>query len=125
MDVPATGPVEAAQIAPLSTAPAATGVSAPSDAGTPNVAAGHDVPDAKPGDETLTPVISRLFGASDDSKAAPLDVSYRVVHDPNIIVTVFTDPVTGEEIAQFPPEIIIGIAEFFDQQQGVTLDRSA
>jgi uncharacterized FlaG/YvyC family protein len=76
--------------------------------------------------ETLAPAIAKLFGSSSDSEPAQLDVSYRILKG-NLgeIVTVFTDPATGKEVAQFPPEILIGLAEFFDQPSGATLDKSA
>jgi uncharacterized FlaG/YvyC family protein len=45
------------------------------------------------------------------------------VSDLQLVVTVFTNPETGEEIAQFPPQELIGLAEFFDQIDGVTLDK--
>ena len=71
---------------------------------------------------TLTPAISKLF-AGVISAPAQLAVSYRV--EGNDVVTVFTDPNTHKEVAQFPPELLIGLAQFFDQQSGVTLDRTA
>ena len=70
----------------------------------------------------LSPALAKLFGGS---QKVSVNVSYRVEHDPNIIVTVFTDPTTGAEIAQIPPEVMVQIAQFFDKQSGVTLDRSA
>lgn len=73
----------------------------------------------------IAPAIAKLFGSAPVPTPIPLNVSYRVVRDPNEIVTVFTDPKTGQEVAQFPPDVLIGIAEFFDQQTGVTLDRDA
>jgi uncharacterized FlaG/YvyC family protein len=74
----------------------------------------------------LSPVVANLFAQHGGvAQPADVDVSYRVVHDPNMIVTVFTDPKTGEEIAQVPSEMMIQIAQFFDKQSGVTLDRSA
>lgn len=72
----------------------------------------------------LAPAIAKLFGSTGVPTPITLNVSYRVVKDLNEIVTVFSDPKTGQEIAQFPPEILIGLAEFFDQQRGVTLDQS-
>jgi uncharacterized FlaG/YvyC family protein len=47
------------------------------------------------------------------------------MHNPSEIVTVFSDPQTGKEVAQFPAEIVVQIAQFFDSHSGVTLDRSA
>jgi uncharacterized FlaG/YvyC family protein len=38
---------------------------------------------------------------------------------------VMTDPKTGKEIAQVPAEVMVQIAQFFDKESGVTLDRSA
>jgi uncharacterized FlaG/YvyC family protein len=75
----------------------------------------------------LAPIVAKIFGASGGlSTPVPLNVSYRVL-DVNLgeIVTVFTDPSTGREVAQFPPSVLIGIAQFFDQQSGATLDKTA
>jgi uncharacterized FlaG/YvyC family protein len=71
--------------------------------------------------------VAKIFGQSSGSAPHPVtvNVSYRVEHNPNIIVTVFTDPKTGQEIAQVPAEVLIQIAQFFDKESGVTLDRSA
>lgn len=74
---------------------------------------------------SLAPAIAKLFGGSGHPTPITLNVSYRVVKDLNEIVTVFSDPKTGQEIAQFPPEILIGLAQFFDHERGVTLDQSA
>ena len=73
----------------------------------------------------LSPVVAKLFADGGIPKPVSVNVSYRVEHDPNIIVTIFTDPTTGQEIAQIPPEVLVQIAQFFDKQSGVTLDRSA
>lgn len=72
----------------------------------------------------IAPVIAKIFGSTGAPQAVNLNVSYRVLKNDEI-VTVFTDPETGKEVAQFPPEILIGLAQFFDQQQGVTFDRNA
>ncbi|MDE2482980.1 MAG: hypothetical protein KGN02_12425 [bacterium] len=72
----------------------------------------------------IAPAIAKIFGDSGSPQAVNLNVSYRVLKD-HEIVTVFTDPKTGKEVAQFPPEILIGLAQFFDQQSGVTFDRNA
>ena len=42
----------------------------------------------------LSPVVAKIFGSAGDSAAASytVNVSYRVEHDPNIVVTVFTRP---------------------------------
>ena len=69
--------------------------------------------------------IAKLYAPSADvAQAEELSVSYRVLRD-HEIVTVFTDPKTGAEITQVPSEALIGLAEFFDQQQGATFDRTA
>lgn len=73
----------------------------------------------------IAPAIAKLFGSAVPPEPIRLDVSYRVLRDPNVIVTVFSDPKTGEEVAQFPPELLIQMAQFFDQHQGATLDRNA
>lgn len=71
---------------------------------------------------TLAPAVAKLFGAANAGQAQ-LSVSYRV--EGGDVVTVFTDPHTHKEIAQFPPELLLGLAQFFDQQSGVTFDKSA
>ncbi|HTU82590.1 MAG TPA: hypothetical protein VMF61_10700 [Candidatus Acidoferrales bacterium] len=75
--------------------------------------------------QTLAPAVAKLFAPPAPPDPISLDVSYRVQSDPNVIVTVFTDPKTGEEVAQFPPEILVHLSQFFDQPTGVTLDRNA
>jgi uncharacterized FlaG/YvyC family protein len=69
--------------------------------------------------ETLHKALSSLAG-----QGAKVSVSFRVLHHPNEIVTVFRNAETGEEIVQFPPEAMILIAEFFDKLAGAVLDRS-
>lgn len=105
----ATGPEIAAATpapaAPISDAPAA-----------PAGQAQHD--------STLTPAIAKLFAPTGIVDAGDLNVSYRVLND-HEIVTVFTDPKTGKEVTQVPSEALIGLAQFFDQHQGVTFDKSA
>jgi len=73
----------------------------------------------------LAPAIAKLFGNASPPAPIRLDVSYRVLRDPDQIVTVFSDPSTGQEVAQFPPDILIGLAQLFDSPRGVTLDRDA
>jgi len=73
----------------------------------------------------LAPAIAKLFGSASPPEPIRLDVSYRVLKDPDQIVTVFSDPKTGQEVAQFPPDILVGLAQFFDSPRGVTLDRDA
>jgi uncharacterized FlaG/YvyC family protein len=115
MDVPVVG---AAPAAPQPTPPAGP---LPADALTDQqgaAAGSHQQSGA------LSPLVAKLLSGG-DPKPASVDVSYRVEHDPNIIVTVFTDPATGEVIAQIPPEVMLQFAQFFDKHSGVTLDRSA
>lgn len=71
----------------------------------------------------LSAAIAKLFGGALPNAEA-LKVSYRV-EKPNEVVTVFSDPVTGKEVVQFPAETMIQIAQFFDKSSGVTLDRNA
>jgi uncharacterized FlaG/YvyC family protein len=76
---------------------------------------------------TLASVVARLYnvGSSQGSTggAPQLAISYKYVSELQLVVTVFTNPQTGEEVAQFPPQELIGLAEFFDQIDGVTLDK--
>ncbi|MBV8245131.1 MAG: hypothetical protein JOZ38_04345 [Candidatus Eremiobacteraeota bacterium] len=115
--------------------PAATGATAPVSPPTPASSSGSVAPapvgngnagaNAGHGSGALSPIVAKLFGTPDNPQSVNLNVSYRVIKDLDEIVTVFTDPNTGREIAQFPPQILIGLAEFFAQHQGATLDRSA
>jgi uncharacterized FlaG/YvyC family protein len=73
----------------------------------------------------LAPVVARLLGGGDTPQSVSVNVSYRVEHNPDIVVMVMTDPNTGAEIAQVPAEVMVQIAQFFDKEQGVALDRSA
>ena len=101
------------EIAPdVPTAPAA---SMPSAATTD--AAQHEAPG-------IAAAIAKLYAPSGVLAPGDLNVSYRVLND-HEIVTVFTDPKTGKEVTQVPSEALIGLAEFFDQQHGVTFDRTA
>ena len=75
--------------------------------------------------DTIANTVAKLFAPAAPVDPVRLNVSYRVERDPDVIVTVFSNPQTGEEVAQFPPEILINLAQFFDQSRGVTLDRSA
>jgi len=109
-------------------APATTGTVAPATTGQQESAPASqtDGSSSKSGHSALAPAIAKLFGSSSNPTPVPLNVSYRILKgDLGEIVTVFTDPETGKEVAQFPPEILIGLAEFFDQSSGATLDQSA
>ena len=72
----------------------------------------------------IAPAIAKLYAPSGIMEPDDLNVSYRVLSD-HEIVTVFTDPKTGKEVTQVPSEALIGLAEFFDQQHGVTFDQTA
>lgn len=65
--------------------------------------------------------IAKIFTGGASSHVT---VSFQVEHNPNEIVTVFKNSATGEIISQVPSEIMIKMAEFFDQVAGVVLDRS-
>lgn len=73
----------------------------------------------------IAPAVAKLFNLPSPPSPVSLNVSYRVINDTHQIITVFTDPKTGQEVAQFPPEALADLAQFFDQQHGATFDRSA
>jgi uncharacterized FlaG/YvyC family protein len=74
----------------------------------------------------ISPAIAKIFGSGAPlPKGVTLNVSYRIDHNPDEIVIVFTDPKTGKEVAQFPPELFAQLAGFLDHQQGATLDENA
>jgi uncharacterized FlaG/YvyC family protein len=116
-------------------APATTG---PSGAVAPNseVAAAPQAPAIASGtpaapqskspvnESTIAAAVAKIYNVSSGSSGQPqLAISYKYVSQLQLVVTVFTNPQTGEEVAQFPPQELIGLAEFFDQIDGVTLDR--
>jgi uncharacterized FlaG/YvyC family protein len=73
---------------------------------------------------TIAAAVAKIYNVSSGSSGQPqLAISYKYVSELQLVVTVFTNPQTGEEVAQFPPQELIGLAEFFDQIDGVTLDR--
>ena len=78
----------------------------------------------KPEESTIASAVAKLYNVSPGPSGQPaLDISYKYVSQLQLVVTVFTNAQTGEEVAQFPPQELIGLAEFFDQIDGVTLDR--
>lgn len=117
MDVRVVG---AAEAAPQQTPPA----SAPEAGGSTAQGPLSPAPQQHEQSGVLSPVVAKLFSGGIPQPLS-VNVSYRVEHDPNIIVTVFTDPSTGREIAQIPAEVMVQIAQFFDKHSGVTVDRSA
>jgi uncharacterized FlaG/YvyC family protein len=75
-------------------------------------------------ESTIAAAVAKIYNVSSGSSGPPqLAISYKYVSQLQLVVTVFTNPQTGEEVAQFPPQELIGLAEFFDQIDGVTLDR--
>ena len=128
MDVGQTAAAAAAQAGTVTgtvtpSAPHADGIpSAPATTPGSSIGPQPGSPDQRGG---LAPAIAKLFGSTTPPEPIRLDVSYRVLTDPNQIVTVFSDPNTGQEVAQFPPDILVGLAQFFDSPRGVTLDRDA
>jgi uncharacterized FlaG/YvyC family protein len=121
MDVPAVAPAPTGQsegVAPTQTVAAAPQAPAPSLASTSS-AAPKPVPNS-----TIAAAVAKIYNVSSGSSGQPqLAISYKYVSELQLVVTVFTNPQTGEEVAQFPPQELIGLAEFFDQIDGVTLDR--
>lgn len=74
----------------------------------------------------IASAIAKLYGGDSGNthiSQPAVNVSYKI--EGKTIHTVFTDPTTGQEIAQFPPDLLQHIAAFFDAEQGVTLDREA
>lgn len=118
MDVQA---VTTASAAPPQSGPLSTALPAQSDAPAKNAAIPAAQDDSS---KPLADTVAKVLGSHGTGEAS-VNVSYRVEHDPNIVVTVFTDPHTGQEIAQVPAEVLVQMAQFFDKQTGVALDRSA
>lgn len=116
----ATGPGQSAvsqpQEATASQAPQAVSSNAPSS----NTTQQHT-----PYESTIAAAVAKIYNVSQGSSGEPaqLSVSYKYVSQLQLVVTVFTNASTGEEVAQFPPQELIGLAEMFDQIDGVTLDR--
>jgi uncharacterized FlaG/YvyC family protein len=110
--VPQTTEVAAAPQAPATSSDSSNGAISPHQAN---------------GSATIASVVAKLYnvGATPGSsnESPQLAISYKYVSELQLVVTVFTNPQTGEEVAQFPPQELIGLAEFFDQIDGVTLDK--
>jgi|GEM_PF-1431061 len=122
MDVSAVTAAPAPQAAAHLSIPPVSGGAPPAPSGNE-----HPAPQAEQQQHNaaLIGAVAKLFGQPDQPQSVSLNVSYRVTHDPSEIVTVFSDPKTGREVAQFPAEIVVQIAQFFDTHSGVTIDRSA
>jgi hypothetical protein len=78
---------------------------------------------SKNGATGFTQAASQIFGGSSSSND-DVTVSIRVAQEPNQIITVFRDA-HGNVIQQVPSEVVVRLAEFFDQQLGALLDRNA
>jgi hypothetical protein len=120
MDVPgAAVPAQAPTSPPASPTPSAalpaTHTAAAGGAGAPAATA-----PGQPSAGTLSPVVAKLFNASEDN----VTVSFQVTSDPDEVVTVFTDKSTGKEIIQFPSQALIALAEMYDKDAGKVLDKS-
>ena len=109
---PQTPDVAAAPQAPATSSASSNGAPAPHQAGETS---------------TIASVVAKLYGVGNtpgsSSTSPQLSISYKYVSELQLVVTVFTNAQTGEEIAQFPPQELIGLAEFFDHVDGVTLDK--
>lgn len=134
MDVSATGQAAAAAVAQASVETVTGTVGAPAPQGTASTVhtttTGDTHDSGSSSQQTgnraaLAPAVAKLFALPFPAAPDSLDVSYRIEGASDTIVTVFTDPKTGQEVAQFPPEVLIHLAQFFDQQHGATLDQSA
>ncbi|MGB6984856.1 MAG: hypothetical protein WBD74_02635 [Candidatus Aquilonibacter sp.] len=127
MDVPAVAPAAnspgdgVALTQEVAAAPQAPAVSSGATSGAP--------PPKQPGESsTIASVVAKLYNVTSQGSSGQtpqLAISYKYVSELKLVVTVFTNPQTGEEVAQFPPQELIGLAEFFDQIDGVTLDQKA
>jgi len=131
MDVSAIAPIQDVGTAPAADPPTTAAPASTAAASSVSVAENGAQPQAQTPPSTQHPAtlaspIAKIFGSGDNPQPVPLNVSYRVVKG-NLgeIVTIFTDPKTGKEVAQFPPDVLLSIAQFFDQQTGATLDQNA
>jgi len=57
--------------------------------------------------------------------ARPLSVEFHTTNHPNEIVTILRDPTTGQVYAEFPPDAVIRLAEFFQHLAGFVVDQKA
>lgn len=121
MDVHTLAGATGSAPAPTTSAATATAPATPTTQSQPE--ATHLLGAPEPKNPGISPAIAKIFGGDGAaSKAIPLNVSYKIEN--HQIHTVFSDPATGEEIAQFPPDLLAHVAAFFDQEQGVTLDQN-
>ena len=73
---------------------------------------------------SLSAVAAKIFSGASQPHGS-VNVSFRIENDPHVVVMVFTDPATGQEISQVPSEVMVQLAAFFDKHSGVTLDQTA
>ncbi len=118
--VPTSGATDGAQPASQS----ATGVVQPSQTAPAPSSATQGSGSQAASTSGIASAVAKLYNVGSGASGQPaLDVSYRVVPGLDLVVTVFTNSETGQEVAQFPPEVLVGVAQFFDQLDGVTLDQ--
>ncbi|HEY1975407.1 MAG TPA: hypothetical protein VGG89_02540 [Candidatus Baltobacteraceae bacterium] len=130
MDVSTTGQAVAAVVpqANVETVTGTVGTSSTNvhlDGVVTNASANQSHDSTQSGKSALAPAIAKLFALPGPRAPISLNVSYRIEGDSDTIVTVFSDPKTGQEVAQFPPDVLAQVASFFDQHRGATLDKSA
>ena len=129
MDVQAGAPAITGAIDPTTATATAQEVTSAQDAAqvpssTASVPASSSTTEKPVNETTIARAVAKLYNVSAASgEPQTLSVSYKYVSELHLVVTVFSNPETGEEVAQFPPQELIGLAEFFDQIDGVTLDQ--
>lgn len=55
----------------------------------------------------------------------PLSVEFHTDRLPNEIVTILRDPTTGQVYAEFPPDAVARLADFFNHLAGFVVDQKA
>jgi hypothetical protein len=68
---------------------------------------------------TIDDAVNKIFNA----KPGPLQISYQTSTDPNEVIIVFRDPVTNQVVAQFPSEVLVRLAQFFNRVIGAVFDK--
>jgi hypothetical protein len=71
-------------------------------------------------DSSFGDTAAKLFHA-----ARPLSVEFHTTNHPNEIVTILRDPTTGQVYAEFPPDAVVRLAEFFQHLAGFVVDQKA
>ena len=106
---------------PVSASASAGSAASPAPVDTTRTAAASDVAASKSSDETLKPLVAKLYNAAE----ANVEVSFQVAKGLDEVVTVFTDRSTGKVIVQFPAESLVALAQFFQKLAGNILDAKA